>query len=68
MTDRDERRNLKPHAEARLAMALWSDEYSAQRGGSMDFWDGLSDSRKATCVRLLNDIIIVMETTGRAKP
>lgn len=28
-------RNLNPHAEARLAMALWDQEYANQRGGSM---------------------------------
>jgi hypothetical protein len=64
----DERRNINPHAEARLAMALWSEEYSAQRGGSMDFWDGLSESRKALCIRLLNDILIIMNSAGRARP
>jgi hypothetical protein len=64
----DERRNINPHAEARLAMALWSEEYSAQRGGSMDFWDGLSESRKDLCTRLLDDILIIMNSAGRARP
>lgn len=64
----DERRNINPHAEARLAMAMWSEEYAAQSGGSMDFWDGLSESRKALCVRLLDDIIIIMNSAGRARP
>ena len=60
-------RNLNPHAEARLAMALWSHEYAhEQRGGSMDFWDSLSPSRKALCVSLLDDILKAMENTGRA--
>lgn len=64
----DQRRNLNPHAEARLAMALWDKEYAAQRGGSMDFWDGLSESRKALCVRLLNDLLIAIEHGGRFQP
>ncbi len=44
-------RNLNPHAEARVAMLVWGAEYSGQRGGSMDFWYGLPDSRKRQCVR-----------------
>jgi hypothetical protein len=64
---KDPRRNLNPHAEARLAMALWGEEYAAQRGGSMDFWDGLSESRKALCIRILNDVLIAMESNGRAE-
>lgn len=64
----DKRRNLNPHAEARLAMALWGSEYAAQSGGSMDFWDGLSESRKALCVRLLNDILTAVENGGRYQP
>lgn len=61
------RRNLSPHAEARLAMALWSHEYAyEQRGGSMDFWDGLSPSRKRVCVDVLNDVLKAMEANGRA--
>lgn len=41
------RRNLDPHREARLAMLVWGYEYAhKQSGGSMDFYDSLSDSRK----------------------
>ena len=43
------KRNLNPHAEARLAMLMWGKEYSEQHGGSMDFWDRLSESRKRLC-------------------
>ena len=46
---KDQRRNLNPHAEATAAMYLWGKEYSEQRGGCMDFWDGLSDGRKRIC-------------------
>ena len=51
------RRNLEPHAEARLAMAMWGDEYAAQRGGSMDFWDRLSPARQAICRNVTTDIV-----------
>jgi hypothetical protein len=30
-------------------MIIWGDEYSKQNGGSMDFWDSLSDARKKRC-------------------
>lgn len=43
---KDQRRNLNPTQEAKIAMIVWSDEYAAQKGGSMDFWDRLSDDRK----------------------
>jgi len=62
----DQRRNLHPHAEARLAMALWGDEYGAQRGGSMDFWDALSATRKALCVRVVDDVLAAHAANGRA--
>ena len=42
-------RNLNPHKPALIAMWIWGREYAAQRGGSMDFWDTLSDSQKETC-------------------
>lgn len=60
-------RNLHPHAEARLAMALWSHEYAyEQRGGSMDFWDGLDASRKRLCVSILDEVLGAKEDVGRA--
>jgi len=49
-------RNLDPHAEAIAAMYLWGNEYSKQHGGSMDFWDGLSDFKKRLCRELVNKI------------
>ena len=42
-------RNIRPTPEAQWAMRLWSDEYAAQTGGSMDFWDGLTEYRKKLC-------------------
>lgn len=56
------RRNLNPHREARLAMIVWGREYAAQRGGSMDFYDGLDDSRK----RLLREWCDDLDATPRA--
>lgn len=60
-------RNLNPHAEARLAMWLWSYEYAnEQHGGSMDFWDSLSEHRKHLCVRAVDEILAACENAGRA--
>lgn len=50
-------RNLNPHAEARMAMVIWSHEYAfEQQGGSMDFWDSLSPSRKKQATELVKEI------------
>lgn len=62
----NQHRNLNPHAEARLAMALWGEEYGAQRGGSMDFWDALSPARKALCVRVVDEVLAAHAANGRA--
>lgn len=60
-------RNLAPHAEARLAMALWSHEYAhEQRGGSMDFWDSRTASQKRLCVDIVDDIVKALAENGRA--
>lgn len=48
-----DQRNLNPHAAAVAAMYLYGAEYAAQRGGSMDFWDGLDDRRKRICCELV---------------
>lgn len=68
MTDRERtRRNINPHAEARLAMAMWSHEYAyKQNGGSMDFWDGLDASRKRICVEVVDGILKAIAENGRA--
>jgi len=50
------RRNLNPTPEARVAMIIWGDEYSRQRGGSMDFWDGLSADRKERCRHVVEEL------------
>ena len=50
------RRNLNPHKAAVIAMSMWGAEYSRQGGGSMDFWDSLSDSRKRICREVLERV------------
>lgn len=47
---KDQKRNLNPTSEAKVAMIIWGQEYSKQNGGSMDFWDGLSEDRKRRCL------------------
>lgn len=60
-------RNQHPHAEARLAMGMWSHEYAhEQRGGSMDFWDNLSPARKRLCRDIVAGVLKANEENGRA--
>lgn len=68
LTDRARaQRNLRPHAEARLAMVLWSQEYAfEQNGGAMDFWDSRTDSQKRLCVDVVNGILKAERENGRA--
>lgn len=62
------RRNMNPHAEARLAMWLWSQEYAhEQRGGSMDFWDNLGAERQKRCVSIVTDVLRAHAEGGRAE-
>lgn len=55
MNKRD-RRNLNPTAPACVAMAMWGKRYSEQRGGSMDFWDKLSQGEQQTCIDIAEKI------------
>ena len=55
------KRNLNPHKAALVAMTLYCREYAEQSGGSMDFWDSLTESQKRTCREALKRI-------ERAKP
>ena len=48
MKTRDQE-NINPTPEAVMAMELWCDNYARQKGGSMDFWDGLSETGKRRC-------------------
>ena len=52
----DQTTNIHPHREARLAIIVWGKEYSEQRGGSMDFWDCLDESRKRLCREWCNNL------------
>ena len=61
-------RNLHPHAEARLAMVLWSHEYAfEQNGGSMDFWDSRTPSQKQLCVDTVTAIFEAEKDAGRSE-
>lgn len=61
-------RSLHPHAEARLAMSIWSREYAyEQRGGSMDFWDKIGTERRKLCISILDDVLASLKDNGRAK-
>lgn len=46
---KDQHRNLHPTPAAKVAMIIWGKEYSEQGGGSMDFWDKISEERKHRC-------------------
>lgn len=61
----DQTRNLNPHAAACVAMTLWGAEYSAQRGGSMDFWDGLPPAKKRLAARIARNVRDARPYTGR---
>ena len=59
MTDyerKQAKRNLHPHKAAMAAMWHWGQRYSQQRGGSMDFWDSLSDFERDLCRRMVREI------------
>jgi hypothetical protein len=56
MKKRD-RENLNPTPQARAAMALYCDEYAAQRGGSMDFWEKLPPYKRQRCDDLVDGIL-----------
>ena len=51
-----EERNLDPHRPARCAMWLYAEHYKNQKGGSMDFWDRLTELEKDTCRRMAEQI------------
>lgn len=50
------RRNRNPHKAARIAMILWAKSYASQAGGSMDFWDALTNNQKRLCREILEEI------------
>lgn len=50
------KRDLNPHKAAVVAMALFNREYAKQGGGSMQFYDSLSDDQKKTCREIVTKI------------
>lgn len=58
------RRNLNPHAAARVAMTLYCDRYSKQNGGAMDFWDSLTPGERQTCAMIAAEIRSARPYTG----
>lgn len=55
--DKRDRRNINPTPEAVVAMNLFGTDYGHQNGGSMDFWDNLSEGRKRRCRMIANAVI-----------
>lgn len=51
-----QRRNLKPHAEARLAVCLFDQLYNEIEGGPMDLWDILTPGQKDQCRKIVQEI------------
>jgi len=62
----DQTENLNPYAEARLAMCMFPDEYAAQSGGCMDFWNRLAMQRKHRVREALSATLEALEKRGRA--
>jgi hypothetical protein len=49
--------NLNPHKSARMAMYLYAHRYASQGGGSMDFWDKLTEGEKRTCRECVRELL-----------
>jgi len=68
----DQTRNLNPTPEAKFAMIVWGREYAHDfRGGSMDFWDQLSEPRKRKCrliVQAVNEARAAYEAAKKDTP
>lgn len=61
-----DKRNLNPTPEAVVAMWLYGQEYSQQIGGSMDFWDKLSEGRKQSCRDIVRRVLEAVRAHGGA--
>ena len=64
----NQNRNLNPTREAVIAMCMWPSEYAAQSGGSMDFWDKLSEARKKRCLLVVEELEKRFLFTERTNP
>lgn len=62
---KDQKRNLNPTPEARFAMFHWHNQYAAQQGGSMDFYDSLPEQDKDYCKRAVEEIMQSIKNHGR---
>ena len=49
-------RNINPTKVAVAAKFIYADRYYNQQGGTMDFWDGLSQNRKKNCEACVAEI------------
>lgn len=52
----NQQRNINPHKHAKAAMWLFGSRYAEFNGGSMDFWDSLTESEKRKCRVMVKDI------------
>ena len=52
----DQTRNLNPTPAAQVARIIWGQEYAAQRGGTVDFWDQLSADRQRRCELVIEEL------------
>jgi hypothetical protein len=49
-------------------MSLWSERYAfQQRGGSMDFWDSLTERQQRLCRDIVDDVLKAAKENGRAQ-
>jgi len=61
-----EQRNLRPHAEAIMAISIWGYQYSRQTLGCMDWWDTLPEPKKAIVRSTLDRIATLPRETLNA--
>ncbi len=64
---KSQRRNLNPTPEAVAAMHLWGEDYSKQGGGSMDFYDALSQRKKDYCADMVKRILDANKNHAKAR-
>ena len=60
------RQNANPTPEATFAMFMWPRDYAAQNGGSMEYFDSLSQSQKDYCRRAVDGILQAAERHRQA--
>ena len=61
-----DKRNLNPTPEAVIAMWMYGQEYSQQHGGSMEFWDKLSEGKKQACRDIVKRVLEAAHAHCRA--